>query len=90
MHWSVSEIIHISCAKFKSFTGGIMENFSSELVWKLFLCMANVSLCRPLSRVSDSATPWTVDHGAPLSKGFSRHEYWSGLPFPSSKCFITL
>ena len=29
------------------------------------------------------ATPWTVAHQAPLSKGFFRQEYWSGLPFPS-------
>ena len=29
------------------------------------------------------ATPWTVDCQAPLSVGFSRHEYWNGLPFPS-------
>ena len=28
------------------------------------------------------ATPWTVAHRAPLSMGFSRQEYWSGLPFP--------
>ena len=28
-------------------------------------------------------TPWTVAHQAPLSVGFSRQEYWSGLPFPS-------
>ena len=35
------------------------------------------------SVVSDSATPWTVTHQAPLSMGFSRQEYWSGLPFPS-------
>ena len=28
-------------------------------------------------------TPWTVAHQAPLSKGFSRQEYWRGLPFPS-------
>ena len=27
--------------------------------------------------------PWTVVHQAPLSMGFSRQEYWSGLPFPS-------
>ena len=30
------------------------------------------------------ATPWTVDCQAPLSMGFPRQEYWSGLPFPSS------
>jgi len=29
------------------------------------------------------ATPWTVVCQAPLSLGFSRQEYWSGLPFPS-------
>ena len=33
--------------------------------------------------MSDSATPWTVACQAPLSMGFSRQEYWSGLPFPS-------
>ena len=34
------------------------------------------------SAVSDSETPWIVAHQAPLSMGFSRQEYWSGLPFP--------
>ena len=29
------------------------------------------------------ATPWTVAHQAPLSMGFSRQEYWSGLPCPT-------
>ena len=29
------------------------------------------------------ATPWTAAHQAPLPMGFSRQEYWSGLPFPS-------
>ena len=32
--------------------------------------------------MSDSATPWTVAYHAPPSIGFSRQEYWSGLPFP--------
>ena len=36
-----------------------------------------------LSHVQLFATPWTVAHQAPLSVGFSRQEYWSGLPFPS-------
>ena len=35
------------------------------------------------SVMSNSATPWTVDCQAPLSMGFSRQEYWSGLPLPS-------
>ena len=35
------------------------------------------------SRVQLCATPWTAAHQAPPSLGFSRQEYWSGLPFPS-------
>ena len=34
------------------------------------------------SRVWLFVTPWTVAHQAPLSMGFSRQEYWSGLPCP--------
>ena len=36
-----------------------------------------------LSHVRPFATPWTIAHEAPPSVGFSRQEYWSGLPFPS-------
>ena len=35
-----------------------------------------------LSRVRLFATPWTIAYQAPPSMGFSRQEYWSGLPFP--------
>ena len=38
---------------------------------------------KSLSRVRLCATPWTVARQAPPSMGFSRQEYWSGLPFPS-------
>ena len=38
---------------------------------------------KSLSRVRLFAAPWTVAHQAPPSMGFSRREYWSGLPFPS-------
>ena len=38
---------------------------------------------KSLSRVQLFATPWTVAHQTPPSMGFSRQEYWSGLPFPS-------
>ena len=38
---------------------------------------------KALSRVRLFETPWTVAYQAPLSMGFSRQEYWSGLPFPS-------
>ena len=35
------------------------------------------------SRARLFATPWTVPYQAPLSMGFSRHKYWSGVPLPS-------
>ena len=41
----------------------------------------NCSVCM-LSHVWLFATPWTVVHQAPLSMGFPRKEYWSGLPCP--------
>ena len=44
------------------------------------------SMLLPLSHFSCvrlCATPWTVAHQAPPSMGFSRQEYWSGVPLPS-------
>ena len=56
-----------------------------------FHCILSVSLGLPtlhvlshFSRVQLSATLWTVACQAPLSLGFARSEYWSGLPYPSS------
>ena len=43
-----------------------------------------------LSRVRIFATPWTIARQAPLSMGFSRQEYWSGLPFPTPPYFINI
>ena len=45
---------------------------------------------RSRSIVSDSLRPRTVAHQVPLSMGFPRQEYWSGLPFPSSEDFPDL
>ena len=42
-----------------------------------------------LSRVRLFATPWIAACHTPLSTGFSRQEYWSGLPFPSPGIFLT-
>ena len=41
-----------------------------------------INIC-VLSHVQLFVTPWTVAHQALPSIGFSRQEYWSGLPFPS-------
>ena len=37
-------------------------------------------MCCPFGRVQLFVTPWTVAHQAPLSMGFSRQDYWSGMP----------
>ena len=58
---------------------------ASRLVWDIMLgiickyegCAKSLQSCLTL------CDPWTVAHQAPLSMGFSRQEYWSGLPFPS-------
>ena len=39
---------------------------------------------KSLSRVRLLATPWTPGHQARLCIGFSRQEYWNGVPLPSS------
>ena len=52
-------------------------------------CLKHFPLCptkvkvKSLSHVRLFATPWTVAYQAPPSVGFSRQEYWRGLPFPS-------
>ena len=40
---------------------------------------------KSLSRVRLLATPWTAAYQAPPSMGFSRQEYWSGVPLPSPR-----
>ena len=50
-------------------------SFSTAWKWKV-----KVKL---LSHVQLFATPWTAAYQAPLSMGFSRQEYWSGVPSPS-------
>ena len=50
---------------------------------KVQLLKTSQSEVKLLSRVRLFATPWTVAYQAPPSMGFSRQEYWSGLPFPS-------
>ena len=48
----------------------------------LLQCM-KVKNVKSLSRVRLLATPWTAAYQAPLAMGFSRQEYWSGVPLPS-------
>ena len=50
-------------------------SFSNAWKWKM--------KGKSLSHVRLLATPWTAAYQAPLSMGFSRQEYWSGVPLPS-------
>ena len=52
-------------------------SFSNAWKWKVKV--------KSLSHVWPSATPWTAAHQAPPSMGFSRQEYWSGVPLPSPR-----
>ena len=52
-------------------------SFSNARKWKLKV--------KSLSRVQLLATPWTAAYQAPLPMGFSRQQYWSGVPLPSLK-----
>ena len=63
----------------------MVENTRVITVYQKFKQIIFFSLCIVLrhSVVSDSAKLWTVVSHAPLSMGFSKHKYWSGLPFPS-------
>jgi len=55
----------------------LLEFSSSFRLNNILLCVLSC-----FSHVWLFATPWTVAHQAPLAMGFSRQEYWSGLPFP--------
>ena len=61
----------------------VAMSFSNAWKWKVKV--------KSLSRVRPSVTPWTAAFQAPLSMGFSRQEYWSGVPLPSPSSYpITL
>ena len=55
-------------------------SFSNAWKWKV----------KWLSRVRRVATPWTAAYQAPPSMGFSRQEYWSGVPSPSPSFCLSL
>ena len=52
----------------------VLENMSSPIC----VCVR----ARSVVQLCPFVTPWTVAHQAPLSMGFSRQKYWSGLPCP--------
>ena len=57
-------------------------SFSNAWKWKVEV--------KSLSRVRPSVTPWTAALQAPPSMGFSRQEYWSGVPLPFPRICILI
>ena len=57
-------------------------SFSNAWKWKVKV--------KSLSRVRLFTTPWTAAYQASLPMGFSRQEYWSGVPLPSPNYFLYL
>ena len=60
----------------------IFWNPSQQLSYDMKISVKSL-VAKSLSRVWLFVIPWTVAYQAPPSMGFSRQEYWSGLPFPS-------
>ena len=66
------------------FSDNYFLNNVTEIHSQLHLIqLYKVNWVKSLSRVLLFVTPWTVAYQAPPSMGFSRQEYWSGLPCPS-------
>ena len=59
-----------------------MPSFTQHNVSEVHSSCSRVCMLSPFSHVRLFLTLWTVAHQAPLSVGFSRQEYWSGLPCP--------
>ena len=69
---------HSFTAEFILESGGMNWKIGTDL-YTLLMC---VCLRSHFSHVQLCATLWTVAHQAPLPMGFSKQEYWSGLPCP--------
>ena len=66
------------------FSGNFLHSACIPSWMVVLLCLSLLLLLFSSSVVFDTfETLWTVAHQAPLSMGFSKQEYWSGLPFPS-------
>jgi len=71
-----------------AFTTWLIVSCNRPSLWPISAFNINSFLIKLLllsyfSRVRLCATPWTAAHQAPPSMGFSRQEYWSGVPLPS-------
>ena len=65
-------------------------SFSNAWKWKVKVKWLRLSTWKLRSHVWLLETPWTIVYQAPPSMGFSRQEYWSGVPLPSPYVMLRL
>ena len=70
-------------------TTEIVEEVKDETIQSKLANHGTWRVTKAFSRVRLLATPWTAAYQAPPSMGFSRQEYWSGVPLPSPYACIT-
>ena len=75
--WLISKRCQLGWKRFSLALNRALQNFHHLHFCRFSYAYIQAKL---LSRVWLFATPWTVARQAPLSMGFSRQEYWSGLP----------
>ena len=68
---------------FISYTGNHKFVYEFEIMFICLSFMVCICVLSLFSHVQPSGTPWTAAYQAPPSMGFSRQEYWSGVPLPS-------
>ena len=86
--WSLLQLLSFSCSTkgnilMKDLHCAQIKLYLSTQKFTLHITFLLLLLLSRFSRVQLCATPQTAAHQAPPSLGFSRQEYWSGLPFPS-------
>ena len=81
MDASLGQVNHSVFAATDTRKGSVLENYTCRKLEIPNNCLYLMQCCM-LSHVLLSVIPWTLAHQAPLSVGFSRLEYWSGLPRP--------
>ena len=59
------------------------SDFHFHMYIYIYIYIFVLCLCLLVATMSDSVTPWTAAHQAPLTTEFPKQEYCSGLPFPS-------
>ena len=80
--WQLSSLFPLLSLSFQAPRFSFFPLFASLLALICWFWKGSVGVCLVILVTSDSATLWTVAHLTPLSMGFSRQEYWSGLPDP--------